>query len=282
MSRGALVTLLLVVAGLLVPFALVGVWTHQVLLDRERFTNLSDDLLDREAVRRGLADKIVEQLEATRPGLSAGEPALRGGVEIALTTPAYRALFKQSLGEVHDQLTSDQDTLELNIGPAVDLARAQLAGSNPRIANALPPGSEVPPIELAHRSDVPVLWGAVDAAQRIALVTPLLILALVALAVAMARRRWLTLGIAGTVVAAVSLVLLGLIALGQAARRSPSRRRRLPRRVRRRVWTSSRVVSPTPRSSSWSGPSSWPPAASSSTSSSRVARRRRTHPVMRS
>jgi hypothetical protein len=220
-SRGALVTLLLVVAGLLVPFALVGVWTHQVLLDRERFTNLSDDLLDREAVRRGLADKIVEQLEETRPGLSAGEPALRGGVENVLTTPAYRAVFKQSLGDVHDQLTSDQDTLELNIDPAVDLARAQLAGSNPRIANALPPSSEVPPIELAHRSDVPVLWGAVDAAQRIALVTPLLVLALVALAVAMARGRWLTFGIAGTVVAGASLFVLLLIA---AARQLVGRR----------------------------------------------------------
>jgi hypothetical protein len=45
-SRGALVTLLLVVAGFLVPMALVGLWTHQVLLDGERFTNLSDDLLD--------------------------------------------------------------------------------------------------------------------------------------------------------------------------------------------------------------------------------------------
>lgn len=214
MSRGALVTPLLVVAGLLVPFALVGVWTHQVILDRERFTNLSDDLLDRQAVRRGLTDKIVRQLEETRPGLSAGQPVLRGAVETALTTPAYRAVFKRSLGDVHDQLTSDQDTLELNIRPAVDLARAQLAG-NPRIANALPPSSEVPPIELARRSDVPVLWGAVDAAQRIALVTPLLVLALAALAVAMARRRWLTLGIAGTVVAGVSLLLLGLIALAR-------------------------------------------------------------------
>ena len=221
MSRGALVTLLLVVAGLLVPFALVGVWTHQVLLDRERFTNLSDDLLDRQAVRRGLADKIVQQLAET-PGsrVPAGEPAVRAGVETALTTPAYRAVFKESLGDVHDQLTSDHDTLELNIAPAVDLARAQLAG-NPRIANALPPGSQVPPIELARRSDVPILWGAVDAAQRIALVTPLLVLALVALAVAMARRRWLTLGIAGTVVAGVSLLLLGLIA---AARQLVSRR----------------------------------------------------------
>jgi hypothetical protein len=220
-SRGALVTLLLVVAGLLVPFALVGVWTHQVLLERERFTNLSDDLLDRQAVRRGLADKIVQQLAET-PGsrVPAGEPAVRAGVETALTTPAYRAVFKASLGDVHDQLTSDHDTLELNIAPAVDLARAQLAG-NPRIANALPPGSQVPPIELARRSDVPILWGAVDAAQRIALVTPLLVLALVALAVAMARRRWLTLGIAGTVVAGVSLLLLGLIA---AARQLVSRR----------------------------------------------------------
>jgi hypothetical protein len=214
-SRGALVTLLLVVAALLVPFALVGVWTHQVLLDRERFTNLSDDLLDRQAVRRGLAAKIVEQLEEARPALSVGRPALRAGVETALTTPQYRGLFKQALGDVHDQLTSDQDRLDLNVGPAVDLARAQLAPGNPRIATALPPGSEVAPIELARRSDVPVLWGAVDAAQRIALITPLLVLALVALAVAMARRRWLTLGIAGTVVAGVSLLLLGLIALAR-------------------------------------------------------------------
>jgi hypothetical protein len=210
-SRGALVTLLLAVAGLLVPFALVGVWTQQVLLDRERFTNLSDDLLDRQAVRRGLADKIVEQLEET-PGsrVSGQQPELRNGIESVLTTPEYRLLFNQALGDTHDQLTNDEDTLSLNVSAAVDLARARLPGGN-----SLPPGSEVPPIELASRDDVPVLWGAVDGAQRIALVTPLLVLALVALAVAMARRRWLTLGIAGTVVAGVSLLLLGLIALAR-------------------------------------------------------------------
>jgi hypothetical protein len=214
-SRGALVTLLLVAAALLVPLALVGVWTHQVLLDRERFTNLSDDLLDEPAVRRGLADKTVEQLEATRPGLAAGEPALRAGVEGALTTPRYRGLFKQALGDTHDQLTNDEDTLELNMGPAVDVARTRLAGTNPRLANSLPRGAEVPPIEIANRSDIPVLWGAVDAAQRLALITPLLVLGLLALAVAMARRRWLTLGIVGSVVAGVSLLVLGLVALAK-------------------------------------------------------------------
>jgi hypothetical protein len=210
-SRGALVTLLLVAAGVLIPFALLGVWTHQVLLDRERFTNLSDDLLDQAAVRRGLADKIVEQLEET-PGsrVSGVDPALRAGIENVLTTPEYRALFRQALGDTHDQLTGDEDTLDLNVGPAVDLARARLPGGN-----ALPRGSDVPPIELANRDDVPVLWGAVDAAQRLALVTPLIVLALLALAVAMARRRWLTLGIAGAVVAGVSLLVLGLIALAR-------------------------------------------------------------------
>ncbi len=146
MSRGALITLLLVVAALLVPFALVGLWTHQVLLDRERFTNLSDDLLDRSAVRRGLADETVAQLERARPGLRAGEPAL---------------------------------------------------------------------VVIARRSEVPVQWGAVDAAKRIAFLTPLVVLGLLALAVAMARRRWLTLGIVGSVVAGVSLLLLGLMALAK-------------------------------------------------------------------
>jgi hypothetical protein len=96
-SRGALVTLLLVAAGVLIPFALLGVWTHQVLLDRERFTNLSDDLLDQAAMRRGLADKIVEQLEET-PGsrVSGADPALTAGIENVLTTPEYRTLFKQA------------------------------------------------------------------------------------------------------------------------------------------------------------------------------------------
>jgi hypothetical protein len=212
-SRGALVTLLLVVAGFLVPMALVGLWTHQVLLDRERFTNLSDDLLDRPALRRGLADKIVEQARET-PGsrvTAGGEPALRAGVESTLTTPEYRLLFRQALGDAHDQLTNDEDAVTLDVGPAVQLARTRLPGGNV----LPPPGSEVPPIELARREDVPVLWGAVDAAQRLALVTPLIVLALLALAVAMARRRWLTLGIAGSVVAGVSLLLVGLIALAK-------------------------------------------------------------------
>jgi hypothetical protein len=210
LSRGALITLLLVVAALLVPFALVGLWTHQVLLDRERFTNLSDDLLDRSAVRRGLADETVAQLERARPGLRAGEPASRAGMESVLTSPDYRAVFKQTLGDVHDQLTNDEDTLRLNLGPTVDFARARLPGGR-----ALPPGSQVPPVVIARRSEVPVQWGAGDAAKRIAFLTPLVVLGLLALAVAMARRRWLTLGIVGSVVAGVSLLLLGLMALAK-------------------------------------------------------------------
>jgi hypothetical protein len=214
-SRGALVTLLFVVAGLLIPFALVGVWTHQVLLDRDRFVHLSDDLLSREAVRQGLADQIIGQLERTRARTVAGEPALRPGITGALGSPEYRSVFEQALGGVHDQLTRDDDTVRLDVGPAVDLAHAQLARSNARLANSLPPGSQVPPVVVARRNQVPVLWGAVDAAQRIAVLTPLLVLGLLALAVVMARRRWLTLGVAGAVVAGVSLLLLGLLALAK-------------------------------------------------------------------
>jgi hypothetical protein len=131
-------------------------------------------------------------------------------METVLTSPDYRAVFKQTLGDLHDQLTSDEDTLRLELGPTVDFARTRLPGGR-----ALPPGSQVPPVVMARRSEVPVLWGAVDAAQRIALFTPLLVLGLLALALAMARRRWLTLGIVGSVVAGVSLLLLGLMALAK-------------------------------------------------------------------
>jgi hypothetical protein len=207
-SRRALVTLLLVAAGFLLPFALVGLWTQQVLLDRERFTNLSDDLLDREAVRQGIADAVVTDIEQTQSVPVASEPVIRTGIAGALGTPAYRAAFKESLGGVHDQLTSARITLD--VAPGVNLARAQ----NPQVARALS-GTQLPPIVIARRSEVPILWGAVDGAQRVALVTPLVVLVLLAMAVAISERRWRALGIAGTVVAGVSLLFLGLMALAK-------------------------------------------------------------------
>ena len=210
MSRRALVSLLLVAAGFLLPFALVGLWTQQVLLDRERFTNLSDDLLDREAVRQGIADAVLTDIERTQPVPAAAEPAIRAGINGALTTPAYRAAFKESLGGVHDQLTSGDDTVTLDVAPGVDLARSQ----NAQVAAALR-NVQVAPIVIARRSEVPILWGAVDGAQRIALLTPLVVLALLALAVAVSERRWRALGIAGVVVAGVSLIFLGLMALAK-------------------------------------------------------------------
>jgi hypothetical protein len=208
--RRALVSLLLVAAGFLLPFALVGLWTQQVLLDRERFTNLSDDLLDREAVRQGIADAVLTDIERTQPVPAATEPAIRAGINAALSTPAYRAAFKESLGGVHDQLTSGDDTVTLDVAPGVNLARSQ----NAQVAAALR-NVQVAPIVIARRSEVPILWGAVDGAQRIALLTPLVVLALLALAVAMSERRWRALGIAGVVVAGVSLIFLGLMALAK-------------------------------------------------------------------
>lgn len=208
MSRRALVTLLFVAAGLLLPFALVGLWTQQVLLDRERFTNLSDDLLNRQAVRQGIGDAVLSN--TTPPVPAAAEPAVRAGIDTALTTPAYRAAFKQSLGDVHDQLTSGKDTIRLDVTPGVNLARSQ----NPQVAAALR-GVSVEPIVVARRSEVPILWGAVDGAQRIALLTPLVVLALLALGVAFAERRWRALGIAGVVVAGVSIIFLGVMALAK-------------------------------------------------------------------
>jgi hypothetical protein len=209
-SRRALVALLLVAAGFLLPFALLGLWTQQVLLDRERFTNLSDDLLDRRALREGIADAVLTDVGQTQPVPPATEPVIRTGIAAALTAPAYRATFKESLGGVHDQLTSGDDTITLDVAPGVNLARSQ----NPQVAAALR-GVQVDPIVIARRSDVPVLWGAVDGAQRIALLTPLVVLALLALAVAVSERRWRTLGIAGAVVAGVSLLFLGIMALSK-------------------------------------------------------------------
>jgi short repeat uncharacterized protein DUF308 len=113
----------------LIAGIVVLAWPDVTALVGERFTNLWDDLLDREAVRQGIADAVLTDIERTRPVPAASEPVIRAWINAALTTPAYRAAFKESLGGVHDQLTHLGRLAVQRLGPAqttYDLASREL------------------------------------------------------------------------------------------------------------------------------------------------------------
>jgi hypothetical protein len=108
-------------------------------------------------------------------------------------------------------LDAGDDTLFLDLTPALASGAAELAAIDPRLAAAIPEGAVLPPILVAQRDDVPIVWDLVDFARRVAVLAPVVVVALFATAVAVARRHWLTLIAAGLTITAVSVGLLGLL-----------------------------------------------------------------------
>ncbi len=207
MRRTFPVVVLMVVAGLLVPFTLIGVWAQRVLLDRSHLTALSDELLARRAVRVALADEIVAQLEMQLPELDQLQGTVQPVAVRALDTPAFDTDFNEALAQVYKQLDAGDTTITLNLDPSLKLVRARLEPIAPELAGDLPSGSQISAITLVRRSDWPVVWGAVSAASGLWLPALLLALVCFAGAVLLARRRLRALGIAGVVAAGVALVL---------------------------------------------------------------------------
>jgi hypothetical protein len=209
--RGLVVGICFALAALMLPFALVGVWVQRVVLDRDAFVDLSGDLLDEPAIRLALADSLTDELvDAGALPQNLQEP-VDPVVAQLFTTPAVAGGFEVAMGQLYDQLDAGDETLVLDLSPALAAGTAELAAIDPRLAAAIPDGAVLPPIVVAQRDDVPLVWDMVDVARRIAVLAPIAVLALLGTAVAVARRHWLTLIAAGLTITAVSVGLLGLL-----------------------------------------------------------------------
>lgn len=214
---------LLVVGWLLVPLAGLGIWTQRVVLDTDEFTALSDDLLEREDVRDALAFEIVQEVERTRPGATRSGVPVEALISDALATPEFRELFRDANGQVHDQLVDGEDALALDLDPALVIVTEQVRQVAPDVADQFPSPAEFGEIVLMERGQAPYVWIGAEAARWGSLIAIILSLGMLALAVALADRRGLTLGIAGTgvVVASVLFALLVTGAQAYAARWVP-------------------------------------------------------------
>jgi len=207
---------LLVAGWLLVPLADLGFWTQRIVLDTDEFTALSDDLLEREEVRDALAFGIVQEVERTRPGVGQSGVPVEALISDALGTPEFRGLFRDANRRVHDQLADGEDALSLDLDPALALATEQVAQVAPAVAAQFPSAEEFGEIVLIERGQAPYVWAGATAARWGSLVAIALAIGLLGLAVVLAQRRGLTLGIAGVGVVLASMLLVLLVTAAQA------------------------------------------------------------------
>ena len=75
-------------------------------------------------------------------------------------------MLRASLGAMHEQLTSGEDVLALDLDPVLPVVRSQVEGVDASVAEQIP--TDLAPITVLERDEAPALWEAVElhAARR--------------------------------------------------------------------------------------------------------------------
>jgi hypothetical protein len=208
--RGFLAGVLIVVGLLLVPFANQGVWVERELLSTSAFTSLSIEVLDQDAVRDALANRLADELEKQVPQLSLGRFILVPALRQVLGTEQFANIFERAVSDMHAQLERGDDQLTLDLDAVLPLVRELVANVDEGIAEKIPDGV-LPEFTVVTKENVPQLWIGVEATRGASWLFPALALIFLAGGVAVARRHAVALLIVGLGVAMIAVIMaLGL------------------------------------------------------------------------
>lgn len=211
--RGFLVSVLAMLAILLLPLADLGLWVQRQLLDTSQFTQLADEVLDEPDVRAALADQVAQRLEDRNPDLAQFDSQIRQGVDQVAQEGAFRVIFSDAVGRMHEQLTDRDDQLTIDLDGMVPLVRERLPSD---VAARIPSETGLGTFTVLRRDDIPVLWRAVAIAQRAAVLFPIAALILIAAAIGLARRRGVAAAVIGVASAGMLLLVVTLVQFGRS------------------------------------------------------------------
>jgi hypothetical protein len=242
--RRGLVTALVILASVIAFFAIFAVWAKRQALDNSEWTSTSSELLQEETIRNAVAVYLVDELYANvdvaaqlrtvlPPELrSLAGPAAGGLREFAeraanrlLESPRVQQAWENINRETHEQFV---DVVEDKGNPAVTTAGGEVvldlrplveqltgrAGLTSKVAQRLPP--DAGQLVIMRSKQLDAAQKVTNVIEDLAVVLPLLWLALAALAVYLApgRRRQAIRAIALGAVAAGIAVLLARGAAG--------------------------------------------------------------------
>lgn len=203
---------LLTLGGVGIVLSSVGFWLEGSFLSTNEFTKLAGTTLARKPVQDGLARAVVREIEH-RAGhqLKLAEPFIRSVVESIVSSDPFREVFDKSVSTAHHVLvTRDTEDLVLNLTSTLDDIRAVLKEVAPGLAKDLPEGKDLR-ITLGKRSQLPAVWDWVQRVDRAINVLPWIAVALVAVGIGVAPRRWRALAILGWVaIGCCAVLLLGI------------------------------------------------------------------------
>jgi hypothetical protein len=218
-----------VVAGICAALSIIALAAGAILLylrvellDEEGFADRAVEAVRDPQVRATLADRIVGTAIEVEPDLLSARPLLESAARGAIDTPAFEGLVRAAAINAHRVLFDEEEpTVAVDIADAAELIVPAVRSVDPELAEELPDRLEAPLATLDRRDFAADTIEFAEQIRFLAIVLPLVGIALLVTAVWLSDHRGLALRRAPLAVAAAAgLVLLALaVAEPDATRR---------------------------------------------------------------
>src|SRR5918992_2092801 len=189
------------------------------LLDEERFADRAVAAVRDPQVRATIADRAVGAALELEPDLLSARPLLVSAVRGAIDTPAFEQLVRAPPIHAHRLLFDEEEpTIAVDIADAAELIVPAVRSVDPELAEELPRRLEAPLATLDRRDFASDTIELAEQVRFLAVVLPLLGIALLGTAVWLSDDRGLALRRAPLAVAAAGGVVLAAPALAGPGR----------------------------------------------------------------
>ncbi|HEX5622100.1 MAG TPA: hypothetical protein VFX51_26980 [Solirubrobacteraceae bacterium] len=137
--RRTVATALVVLASLLLFGAVLAGYARRAAFDSDRFANRATAALEDPAVRSVIGERVTDQLVLhNEADLLAARPIIASAVSGIVGSPAFRALFRRAVLDVHRAVFArDEDTVTLTLADVGTVAGAALEKLRPQLADEL-------------------------------------------------------------------------------------------------------------------------------------------------
>jgi hypothetical protein len=244
-GRKVAVALLLVVASILAPLAVISVWTKNTLLDTDQYVDTVGPLARNEAIidaaARNISDALISSTDVEAKIKDALPPRaqfIAGPVSESLETliqrvavrllssDQFETVWERANRRAHDQvvdvLTGEGKTVEtangevvVNLTPVVDRVKKKLNDLGIDVFNDVSAERISPRLVLFQSDELEQAQGLTNLLQKGAVVLPIVTLLLFAAAIALSRARRKTVLHAGLGLAIGMLVILTAFNVGR-------------------------------------------------------------------
>jgi hypothetical protein len=241
-------TLLLVLGCGLVAMSLIAVYVRATVLNPDRYVETMAPIAESPAVQRAVADKLdaaisskvdfdslmrsalPAQVDPLAPALALGlDNAIRQRIDAFVASDRFETLWVEANRRAHTRVVAllttgesgrlrlDDDTVYLDLGPAVDRVRETLTERGlDRLAAAIPPSVDGR-VTLLQSEGLAKAQKGVDLLQTLAIVLPILALICLAGHVFLSRPRRRGLLRVGLGLIVTALLMLALVGIGRSA-----------------------------------------------------------------